>query len=190
MDDWHNHHRIKRACKTLKRGGVVAYPTEAVWGLGCDPFCEQAVEHILAIKRRERRMGLILIASDIVQLGPFLEGLSDNEFLKLNDSWPGPQTWLVPNNRVAPDWITGGRTTLAVRVTAHPLASALCAEYGAPLVSTSANPHGLPPAKTALKLNSYFCGLVDDCLPGLVGKATQPTAIRDLISNKIIRSGG
>lgn len=188
MNTWTNHHRIKRAASLLHGGGVVAYPTEAVWGLGCDPYSETAVDRIFSIKRRSRDMGLILIASDIAQLEPFLLGLNSQQRSQLVDSWPGPQTWLIPNNNVAPHWITGGRQTLAVRVTNHPLAAALCREYGGPLVSTSANPHGLPPAKTALKVNSYFCGAVDDVLPGLVGAATKPTAIRDLLSGQTIRS--
>lgn len=185
-----NHHRIKRAARTLHRGGVVAYPTEAVWGLGCDPFCESAVEQILAMKRRQRSMGLILIAETVDQLEPFLVGLNKPQRQQLAESWPGPQTWLIPDNGVAPHWIVGKHPTLAVRVTDHPLAAALCKAFGGPLVSTSANPHGLPPARTALKLNAYFHGAVDDCLLGLVGASKTPSVIRDLLSGELIRPGG
>ena len=190
MINWNTHHRIQRAAQTLHRGGVIAYPTEAVWGLGCDPFCQPAVDRILAMKRRERTMGLILIASAIEQLEPYLVGLDAAQRQQLADSWPGPNTWLIPNNGVAPEWITGGRATLAARVTNHPLSAALCKAFGGPLVSTSANPHGLPPARSAMKLNCYFYGMVDDCLPGLVGQSAKPSTIRNLLSGETIRPGG
>ncbi len=179
---------ITQAVAVLNSNGVVAYPTEAVWGLGCDPFCRTAVEKILAMKRRDRGMGLILIAASIHQLQPFLVGLSPVFRDQLEASWPGPQTWLVPNNGVAPEWITGGRDTLALRVTDHPVASALCRTFGGPLVSTSANPHGLPPAKSLLKVNMYFRTKFDYLLPGTLGKIKNPTPIKNLKSGEVLRS--
>ncbi|MCB1666933.1 MAG: Sua5/YciO/YrdC/YwlC family protein [Pseudomonadales bacterium] len=189
MNFWEHHHRVQLAAQALRAGAVVGYPTEAVWGLGCDPFCLSAVARILAMKRRDASMGLILIAASVSQLEPFLKGLTESQRLQLAASWPGPNTWLIPDNGTAPGWITGGRSTLAVRVTDHPLAAALCKAFGGPLVSTSANPHGLPPAKSALKLKSYFRGSVDDLLPGQVGSAAKPTRIRDLITGDTIRPG-
>ena len=188
VNPWHYHHRIMRAAALLHGGAVVAYPTEAVWGLGCDPHNEMAANHILAIKRRKRDMGLILVASSITQLTPYLRGLNQKQQSTLADSWPGPSTWLVPDNGVAPNWVTGGRTTLALRVSAHPLVAALCEAFGGPIVSTSANPHGLPPARTAIKTRCYFEGLLDDILPGRVGSDPQPTSIRDLLSGALIRA--
>lgn len=188
MINWNNHHRIIRAEQALHAGGVIAYPSEAVWGLGCDPFSESAVERILALKRRQRSMGLILIAADISQFLPFLRGLPELQLQQLAATWPGPVTWLVPNNGVAPDWITGGRDTLALRVTDHPLALALCRAFASPIVSTSANPHGFPPARDRTKVNSYFRGNIDEVLPGVVGSAGRPTEIRHLITGKIIRA--
>ncbi len=171
----------------MRRGGVVLYPTEAVWGLGCDPFSERAVDHILTIKRRRRGMGLILVAATIRQFDPFLAGIGPDQREQLAQSWPGPNTWLVPSNGYAPDWITGGKPTLAVRVTAHPLVVALCRAFGGPIVSTSANPHRLPPAKTALKARCYFQGEVDDVLPGRVGNSVRPSVIRNLSTGETVR---
>ena len=179
---------ISQATAVLNHSGVVAYPTEAVWGLGCDPFSERAVEQILAMKRRQRGMGLILIAADIAQVQPFLSGLSSDQRKILETSWPGPETWLVPNNHVAPPWITGGRDTLAIRVTDHPVAAALCHSFGGPLVSTSANPHGFPPAKSLLKVNLYFRKQLDYIVPGLLGKSDRPTTIKHLMTGETIRS--
>ena len=181
--------RIQRAAAIIQGGGIVAYPTEAVWGLGCDPFNEQAVNGILALKRRQRGMGLILIAATVNQLQPFLTHIKPEQRKQLLESWPGPNTWLVPNNGLAPDWITGGRNTLAMRVTDHPLASALCKAVGGPIVSTSANPHGLQPARSAVKVRCYFGRALDDVLPGSVGSSANPSTIRDLLSGHIIRPG-
>lgn len=190
MDSYpHNPLNITQAAAVLNHSGVIAYPTEAVWGLGCDPFCESAVERILAMKRRSRGMGLILIASSIDQLAPFLMGLPTKYREQLIASWPGPQTWLVPNNQVAPNWITGGRETLALRVTDHPIATALCRAYGGPLVSTSANPHGLPPAKSSLKVNLYFRNQIDYLVSGSLGKRPSPTPIKHLLTGETLRQG-
>jgi len=181
--------QIKEAAAVLNANGVIAYPTEAVWGLGCNPFSEIAVERILGMKLRRREMGLILIANDIEQCLPFLTNLSSQELDRLQESWPGPQTWLVPNNNVAPSWITGDNSTLALRVTDHPVAAALCAEFDGPLVSTSANPHGRPPAKSIPKLNKYFHTQLDYLVPGMLGKSHNPTPIKYLKTGEILRPG-
>lgn len=180
---------IDRAVRALRTGGVIAYATEAVWGLGCDPFNEEATLRLLALKQRDWRKGMILVAADRPQLAPFLTGLTAAQHETLAASWPGPNTWLVPNNGVAPPWVTGGRDTLAVRVSAHPQVAALCRAFGGPLVSTSANPAGCPPARTALAVRRYFRQQLDDILPGQVGGAGKPTTIRHLLSGAVVRPG-
>ena len=181
--------RIARAVSVLRHGGVIAYPTEAVWGLGCDPFDRSAVQRILAMKRRRQGMGLIMVAADMAQLEPFLRGLSSQQRHTLQESWPGPQTWLVPNNGVAPCWVSGGRDTLALRVTDHPVAAALCRAYGGPLISTSANPHGRPAATSQLKLALYFHGCLDAAVPGPLGGLEKPTPIKNLLTGETVRAG-
>jgi L-threonylcarbamoyladenylate synthase len=185
----YSHQHINQATAALNSSGVVAYPTEAVWGLGCDPFSSIAVERILSMKRRSRGKGLILIAASIHQFQPFLVGLLPKYRDELDASWPGAQTWLVPNNHAAPPWITGGQDTLALRVTDHPVAVALCRKFGGPLVSTSANPHSLPPAKSILKVNLYFRGKLDYLVPGSLGKSRKPTSIKHLVTGETLRSG-
>ncbi|MAD57390.1 MAG: tRNA threonylcarbamoyladenosine biosynthesis protein RimN [Porticoccus sp.] len=179
----------KKLLEILHRDGVIAYPTEAVWGLGCDPFSEAAVKRVLSMKRRKKEMGLILIAKDIEQLQPFLTGLLPREIIQLKKSWPGPQTWLVPNNNSAPSWITGENKTLALRVTNHPTASKLCEIFGGPLVSTSANPHGLPPAKNISQISTYFDKQIEYIIPGSLGELLNPTPIKHLKTGKILRQG-
>jgi len=135
---------LRRAARMLTAGGVIAYPTEAVYGLGCDPLDAQAVTRLLAIKRRPVEKGLILIASRFDQLGPYVQPLTAAIRQRLDESWPGPNTWLLPADPATPRWIRGDHRTIAVRVTAHPLAAALCEAFGGAIVSTSANPAGRP----------------------------------------------
>ena len=179
--------RIPLAVQAMRAGGVIAYPTEAVWGMGCDPMCEPAVDYLLQLKQRDWRKGVILVAADIAQLEPYLRGLDERSRQTLLASWPGPNTWLVPNNDAAPDWITGGRDTLAVRVTAHPLVVALCQQFGGAIVSTSANPAGKHPARTLLDVRRYFGDRLDVVVPGALGGLKNPTQIRDVISGDICR---
>ena len=177
----------RRDCvRCLRAGGIIAYPTEAVFGLGCDPGNETAVRRLLALKRRPLSKGLILIAASLAQLKPFIEPLDSAARTRLEAGWPGPLTWLLPARR-APVWLRGRHDTLAVRVTAHPLAAELCRAWGGPLVSTSANVGGRPPARTLLALRRRLGGKVDYIVPGQVGGAVRPTEIRDLASGRIVR---
>lgn len=179
---------MRRAVSVIRAGGVVAYPTEAVWGLGCDPMDEPAVGRLLAIKGRSPAKGLILIAADFRQLAPLLANPDAEVLAPALASWPGPVTWLLPAHPRLPRWITGEHVELAARVTDHPLAAALCRVYGSPLVSTSANPSGRAPARTALAVRKSLGRSVDYLLPGRVGGAGRPTEIRHLISGRVVRA--
>ncbi len=179
---------IRQAAASLHKGGIVAYPTEAVWGLGCDPENNRAVQNLLALKRRDPSKGLILIAADIAMFAPYLHGLKPALVEQLQNSWPGAITWLIPNNHTASPWISGGRDTLALRVTAHPVAAALSRAFGGPLVSTSANPQGLPPAKSLMKVKAYFGNTLDAYTPGSIGRAAKPSEIRNLVTGDVIRA--
>ncbi|MDX1432411.1 MAG: L-threonylcarbamoyladenylate synthase [Gammaproteobacteria bacterium] len=183
--DW----RLRRAVRVLRAGGVVAYPTEAVYGLGCDPFDESAVMRVLALKRRAPHQGLIVIAADVDQLRPLLLPQPRSVMAPVLESWPGPSTWLLPASANAPAWITGGRDSIAVRVTAHALASRLCRAFAAPLVSTSANRSGRPAARTALGARRIFGTQVDYYLGGATGGAARPSTIRDARDGRVVRAG-
>ncbi len=170
----------------LRKGGVIAYPTEGVFGLGCDPFRPEAVEEIFRLKERPRNRGLILIASERAQLAPLVPKLPEEIEEKLRKA--APVTWIVPAKITAPKWLRGRGRTLAVRITAHPLAAELCRIFGGPLVSTSANPSGRPPARTIWQVRRYF-GSVRDLLlvPGKVGALKGPTPIYDALSGRRLR---
>ena len=178
---------LKRAAAIVRHGGVIAYPTEAVFGLGCDPGNEAAVRRLLAIKRRPLSKGLILIAADLEQLKPFIEPLDSQSLAQVGAAWPGPVTWLLPARWKAPIWLRGRHDTLAVRVSAHPIASALCRIYGGALVSTSANLSGRPPARRAEQVRRQLGDVLDYVVPGETGGAAKPTEIRDLRSGRLVR---
>lgn len=183
----HARFRLQLAARHILAGGVVAYPTEAVYGLGCDPWNDVAVGRILEIKRRPVRKGLILIAADFAQLEPFVEPLDVSRMVKVLATWPGPVTWLLPARPGIPGWLTGHHDTLAVRVTAHPLAAALCRAAGGALVSTSANKSDLPPACTGLDVRLRLGGAVEYVLWGACGGRNQPSTIRDGRTGAVIR---
>lgn len=186
MLNYSAHPRLHKAADHLLRGGVVAYPTEAVWGLGADPFNQHAVAQILALKQRSVDKGVILVASSIEQFEFILAGLSAQQRAILAASWPGPRTWLVPHGGQVPSWIHGRFDSVALRVSAHPLVQALCRRVGGPIVSTSANPQGLAPARFGYRARQYF-GRQVEYAPGQVDLAANPSEIRDLASGRILR---
>ena len=178
--------RLRHAARRLHYGGILAYPTEAVYGLGCDPLNETAVHHLLALKQRSIEKGLILIASDFQQIEPFIvvnEAILD----RIMPSWPGPVTWIIPVQTWVPRWLTGKYQSLAVRVTAHPLAKKLCKTYGGPLVSTSANPAGKPPATTFIEVLKFFSTEKLEIVNGDVGGLGQATPIYNALDGSNVR---
>jgi L-threonylcarbamoyladenylate synthase len=187
MNKWSLNPRIQYAAKQLWQGGVVAYPTEAVWGLGCNPFNEHAVMRLLEMKNRPVGKGLILLAADISLFEPFISHLNDIQRQRIKNTWPGPVTWLVPKNHLIPKWISGDYTSVALRVTDHPVAAGLSRAFGAPIVSTSCNPQGREPARTAFDVRRYFGDELDAITSGTVGKRATPSEIRDLINGQIVR---
>lgn len=178
---------VEPAARAVVAGGVIGYPTEGVYGLGCLPFARDAVERILAIKGRSAKQGFILIAQDIGQLEHLIRAPAQEHMQSIADSWPGPHTWIFDAAPGVPAWLTGGRRTLAVRITDHPVAAALCRRTGSALVSTSANRHGQAPLRTAAAVRRRFGRLLDHVLPGPLGGLTGPTAIRDARTGAWIR---
>lgn len=180
---------VRQGAQCLVDGGVIAYPTEAVYGLGCDPENEDAVRQILRLKGRPESAGLILIADRLERFAAFIEAVSGEEKQRALAAWPGPVTWLFPRARRVPDWLAGTHPTIALRITAHPVCRALCEAFGGAIVSTSANPRGEQPALTAAQVDAWFgtelCGIVE----GELGAQSRPSEIRDLATGRVIRSG-
>lgn len=178
--------QLRFAVRALRAGAVIAYPTEAVWGLGCDPFNEAAVLRLLELKQRSEAKGLIIIAADVAQISPWLEALTPAQKTTVLATWPGPYTWIVPAPQ-APRWLRGAHDSLALRVSAHPGVQALCRAWGGPLVSTSANLSGQPPARDALALRRQFGAGLGCIVPGRLGGDARPSEIRDAVSGAVLR---
>ncbi|MEP6632752.1 MAG: Sua5/YciO/YrdC/YwlC family protein [Luteimonas sp.] len=181
---------IDEAAALLHRGGVIAYPTEAVWGLGCDPFDETAVSRLLALKQRSRDKGLILVAATLAQLDAIVDwnALPAPCRDAVSATWPGPHTWIVPATATTPRWITGTHADVAVRVSAHPVVAALCEAFGGALVSTSANLAGTSPPTALSAFDPAWLVALDGVVAGDVGGLAQPTQIRDARSGAVLRS--
>jgi len=184
----HLGHRLRLAAHWLARGGVVAYPTEAVYGLGCDPMDAGAVMRILEIKGRDWSKGLILIAADPLQLADYVEPLDGSAMGPILASWPGPSTWLLPARPGTPRWLTGRFDTLAVRVTAHPLAAGLCRAFGGAIVSTSANRANRPPARDLRRVRLALGDRSDYLLAGACRGSDRPSTIRDGRTGRLLRA--
>lgn len=171
----------------IRQGEVIAYPTEAVFGLGCDPFNQQAVDKILTLKQRPVEKGLILVAADAQALQDLVE-LNDQAWSsKVLQSWQDSTqaiTWLIPKKPACPDWISGQHDTVAVRVSHHPLVRELCGD--GVLVSTSANPAGLDPAMNCQQVKDYFSDQVF-CVEGALGGLSQPSQIWDAQTDQRLR---
>ena len=178
---------VAEGAACLRAGEVIAYPTEAVYGLGCDPASEPAVRELLSLKARPAAAGLILIADTYERLEPYIRKPSEAQLQPALASWPGPVTWLFPRAAGVPDWLAGEHETVAVRVTAHPVCRSLCAAFGGAIVSTSANPSSAGPARSVDQVRAYFgdalCGIVE----GDLGGQAAPSEIRDLLSGRVIR---
>ena len=180
------HEQLKNACDVIGKGGIVAYPTEAVFGLGCDPMNEQAVLRLSEIKQRVQDKSYILIGDDFSRLHPFCAPIDDSQWQRVKQDWPGPYTWVFPATELCPHWLGNKKTGIAVRVTAHPVAASLCNLCGHALVSTSANLGGEPPAKTWQEVEAVFKDTVDYIVRADVSDPHgKPTMIRDAI-----RGGG
>lgn len=171
----------------MQQGGVIAYPTEAVFGLGCDPLNLDAVNKIISLKRRSVTKGLILVASDFAQLQPFLKPVDPAVFNRIMKTWPGPTTWLLPANEKAPKILRGKYSFQAVRISAHPVVKQLCDYFGGAIVSTSANFSNRPSARNALAVRKIFHTQLDYIIDEKVGELKNPSEIKNAITGETIR---
>jgi len=176
--------------KIFKQGGVIAYPTEAVFGLGCDPDNPQAIKKLLTIKNRSEDKGLILLAGDFQQLAPYLD-LSQSSSMQIEtilSRWPNGITQVLPANPNISPLLTGRFNSIAVRITDQPDVVALCAQTNKPIVSTSANFSGKDPVKTWQKLDKKLVSLLDYTLKGDTLSFLQPSTIINGLTGEVFRT--
>jgi L-threonylcarbamoyladenylate synthase len=179
---------VEAAAALLRAGGVLAYPTEGVYGLGCDPDNREAFERIFALKRRPSEQGVLLIAADFEQVQDWVGDASETALDRARAAWPGAHTFIFPRSSRVPEWVAGGHAGIALRVTAHGPSAALCRAFGGPIVSTSANRHGEPPARSADDIRAIFGGEPDGVLDAPLGGLDRPTPITDAVTGAIIRA--
>jgi len=179
------------AVTILQQGGVVACPTEAVWGISCAADNPQAIHKVLELKQRPVKKGMIVAASTIEMLDGWVDWSQVPEDAKqrVMQTWPGPYTWVLPATEAVLPGVTGANLgKVAVRVTAHPVLKALIDAFGKPILSTSANLSGEPPVKSQQALSPALLDNVDIVVPGEVGGLENPTAIRDALTGHVIRT--
>ncbi len=180
---WH----IREAVRRLEEGGIIAYPTETLYGLGCDPLNGAAVLRLINLKQRDIEQGLILVASHFEQLEPYLCAVSAATRTRVTRARKAPVTWVLPCHGGVPVWLRGKHHSLAVRITTHPVCKALCDRWGGPLVSSSANIHNRPAALTPLAVRKAFDDRLDYILHSTQAGTNQPSQIRDALNNDILR---
>jgi len=173
----------------IQSGGIIAYPTEAVYGLGGDPFNFQTVQRIQQLKGRSPNQRFILIASDWEQIEPLIGALDESLLKPVRTSWPGPVTWVFPAASSIPSWLVSPQNTIALRITNHPIARNLCETAQTPILSTSANISGQPPCRSYEETLKIFAGKVDRVIEGPTGGHLKPTPIYDVLTGKCLREG-
>jgi L-threonylcarbamoyladenylate synthase len=179
---------LDEAVQVLHKGGIVALPTEGVYGLSCRPDDLVALKRLCQIKQRPENKGFVLVACDILQLTPYIEPLSEQALAIVENTWPGPVTWVVPVKPEVPTLVHGEKPTIAVRVSSHPILAEACRQLGSAIISTSANLADNPPATSAEQIREIFPhGQIDYILDGPLGGLGRPTEIRDLQSQTILR---
>lgn len=178
---------VEQAAQLMRDGGVVAYPTEAVYGLGCDPLDHEAVLRILELKARPESAGLILIADDYAGLAEFVGEVDPAALERAAHTWPGPTTWLFPRSPQVPAWISGEHDSVAIRVSDHPVCRQLCAAFGGAIVSTSANRSGEAPARSKQEVAASFAAGIAGIVRGELGGRARPSEIRDVLTGDVIR---
>ena len=179
--------KIDSAVAALNSGGVIAYPTEYCFGLGCNPEDQIAVQRLLKIKQRQPDQGVILIASSTAQVEEYVDLQASPHLSNILDSWPGPHTWVLPARKKASPWVKGKHAGVAVRVTNNSICKALCSQYGGAIVSTSANRHGQPALLDAKSVVAEMGDELSYVIDELVGGAQSPSSIKDGLTGQQLR---
>ena len=180
---------VQRAVQFLKLGEVIAYPTESVYGFGCDPFNAEAVAKILQLKNREIKKGFILVAAEWEQVEHLVEQVSPMLLSQIQNTWPGPTTWIFPVKPSVPEWICGNNGNISIRISDHPIIREICNSFGGPIISTSANTKGNIPTRDYFTTKMLFENDVAYILNGKTGGLLKPTTIKDAITGEVLRKG-
>ncbi|QCI16715.1 L-threonylcarbamoyladenylate synthase type 1 TsaC [Buchnera aphidicola (Aphis craccivora)] len=167
---------------------IIAYPTESMFGLGCDPDSKIAVDKLLNLKKRNIKKGFILVAAYYNQIKKYIDEtkISVNQKKNMFHYWPGHFTFLVPSSSLTPYWLTGKSNNIAVRISNHLSIVKLCNTFGKPLISTSANFSNMPPCLTRESVLKNF-GKDFPLFNGNIGDEKNPSKIINIMNGNLIR---
>jgi L-threonylcarbamoyladenylate synthase len=180
---------LRKAVGVLQSGKIIAYPTEGMYGLGCDPFNKDAVVKLVKLKQRQLHKGLILVGYSFEQFKDLVQQVPEEALSVISKTWPGPITWVFPATENAPKWITGNHHSVAIRISVHPVVQGLCRNFNKPIVSTSANLEGSTPIYKEDRLKKIFKNNIDMIVPGKICQEGASSEIRDVLTGKVIRPG-
>lgn len=158
--------QVKKGIDILRQGGLVAFPTDTVYGLGACYNLSQAVGRVYAVKNRPRNMPLPLLLADISQIAGIAESIPPVAWQLIGHFFPGALTIVLPRSSLVPDFVTAGGATVAIRIPAHPVPVALAKGLGSPIVGTSANLSGKPSPLTAEEVYAQLGDKVDLIIDG------------------------
>ncbi len=178
---------VSKACEVIRAGGLLVYPTESVYGIGCNPNNTTALKKLLNLKKRSPEKGFILVASDFSMFKDFVKPLPKDTLERIKKHWSEPVSWVVPAVDHCPKLLTGNRNTLAIRVSAYPFIQAMCKQLGHAITSTSANISGSDPITQVNGLIAEFANDVDYIVPLSLEKQNSPTPLFDALSGKRLR---
>ncbi len=185
------HWKIQLAKKKIQAGKVIAYPSEAVYGLGCDPANKAALQKLLSIKSRSPKKGLIIIASQLENFSAYIKPLTQSQLQLIAQVNTRATTWIVPAKENVSNLLCGqtkkGLKKIAIRLTQHPLLFELCEKLGHPIVSTSANLASHPVSYSALQVRRQFQDKLDYILCAPLGGDKKPSQIRDIQTGETLR---
>jgi L-threonylcarbamoyladenylate synthase len=179
---------LNRFAHAVSQGAIFGYPTDTVWGFGCHPLIASSVARILQIKNRSPAKGLILLSSKLEYCAAYV-GLDLEQLEPVQSSTDHPTTWLVPASRDCPLWIHGSFSSVAIRITNHPLMEFLCDRLKAPVISTSANRSGKATVRNAIQMRKQFGAELDFIVNGFATGSNRPSEIKSLLNGTTLRSG-
>ncbi len=182
---------LSRIADVVRQGGVIAYPTDTFYGLGCDPFNTAAIDQLFAIKQRERGQPILLIISD-PSLVVWLTSERDERFERLSQQfWPGPLTLVLRASERLPATLTGQTGTIGIRLPDHDLCRRIVNTAGGVLTGTSANVTGQPSAATAEAVLGQLGDAPDLIVDGGPTSGGAPSTVLDLTQEppQLVREG-
>ncbi len=182
---------IEKAVEYLRRGQVIAYPTETIYGLGADVTDRKAVKRIYDLKARDYGLPISILVADLRMLREVVSEVPDRALLLMRKFWPGALTILFPASSIIPKGLVTNTGKVGIRISSHPVAAALVQQFGRPITTTSANLSGFPPSLAVKHVRKYFGEKLPCIIDGGECAPTRGSTVVDIGEEtmRIIRDG-